>query len=240
MIASTLAFLQTRQTWGKFYRNTTERSCLDYYEKGHKTNGYYHIVDDELTYTVYCDMESEPGFAWTLVESFALKNIDLVQFRRRLFRKDTQVRPKSPTWNLYRMSLSQMKNLKERSSHWRITCDFQAKPANLFRDYAVARFKDFDLLTFPSTKTCKLMAYINVRGHHCAECTAYWESYSHSTIGQGIHLQSSAQDSCDFASAKEGSVPSEDNFGFYGTINNKFRCTSSPSATTNYWFGGYF
>ena len=221
-----------------FYRNITERSCLDYYKKGHKTNGYYHIADDQLTYTVYCDMESEVGFAWTLVESFALKNIDIVQFKRRILKHNYQVRPKSPTWNLYRMSLLQMKNLKERSTHWRITCNFQAKLADLFRDYAIARFKDFDLLTFSSGGSCKLMAYINVRGHHCAECTALWRSRSHSTGGYAVHLASTAT-SCKFK-ARKGSVSSEDNFGYYSAINRKFRCTSSPSATTNFWFGGFF
>ena len=183
-------------------------------------------------------MESEPGFAWTLVESFVLKNIDIVQFKKLVIKYDRQVRPKSPTWNLYRMSLPQMKNLKERSSHWRVTCDFQAKPANLFRDYAIARFKDFDLMTYISGATCKLMAYVNVRGHHCAECTAHWKSHAHPTVGYAVHLDSSST-SCQLKASK-GSVSSEDNFGYYATINSEFRCTSSPSATTNIWFGGYF
>jgi hypothetical protein len=136
--------LQIQQTWGQYHRNVTARSCLDYFKRGYKTSGYYHVMNYRTStsiQTVYCDMESEPGFAWTLVESFALKNKAIDQFSKRSLKLNTPVRPKAPNWNLYRMSLPQMNSLKDLSTHWRVTCDFQAKPADLYRDYAVARFK---------------------------------------------------------------------------------------------------
>ena len=180
-------------------------------------------------------MESEPGSAWTLVESFALKNKAIPAFSQRTLKINAPVLPKTPNWNRYRMSLSQMNDLKKQSTHWRVTCDFQAKPVDIYRDYAVARFKNFDVMTFEGGNVCKLMKYMNVRGHQCAECTAGWFAYVNR---EGVHFDSTWT-GCQFTPGG-GAVGSEDNFGFYSRTNNKFRCTSSPDATTNFWFGGYF
>ena len=43
---------------------------------------------------------------------------------------------------------------------------------------------------------------------------------------------------CGFV-ASAGAVPSEDNFGYYGTINTNFRCTMADDSSTQWWFGGY-
>ena len=184
-------------------------------------------------------MESEPGSAWTLVKSFAFKNKALPAFSRRLLRFNYPVLPKTPNWFAYRMLLTQMNNLKQQSTHWRITCDFQNKPADIHRDYALASFANFDFMTFTGTRVCKTMDYINVRGHLCARCTAGWYAFAYKNGGEVVHLDSSVSGtSCQFV-PRGGSVPDEDNFGLYATTNRKFRCTSSPEATTNIWFGGY-
>ena len=185
-------------------------------------------------------MESEPGSAWTLVESFALKNKAIPAFSQRSLKINAPVLPKTPNWNRYRMSLSQMNDLKKQSTHWRVTCDFQAKPVDIYRDYAVARFRNFNVMSFEGRNVCKLMKYINIRGHQCAECTAGWHAHiAHSTYGgNAVHIDSSLS-GCQFTPASGGTM-NEDNFGLYGVTNNKFRCTSSANATTNFWFGGYF
>ncbi|XP_048578051.1 uncharacterized protein LOC116617049 [Nematostella vectensis] len=101
---------------------------------GSTTNGYYQLVDNHgNTYKAYCDFNSEPGVAWTLMMSFSLTN----------------------------------------------------------------------------------NASLNYGAHRCP------------VMRRG----------CAF-SAVPGSVHSEDNFGYYGIVNNKSRCTESPSITTQYWFGG--
>lgn len=43
---------------------------------------------------------------------------------------------------------------------------------------------------------------------------------------------------CQF-NGQRGSVRAEDNFNYYDDYNKKFRCSSGPTATTNWWFGGY-
>ena len=38
----------------------------------------------------------------------------------------------------------------------------------------------------------------------------------------------------------QGSVPTEDNFGFYGSMNPTFRCTAHDADTTQWWVGAPF
>ena len=179
-------------------------------------------------------MESEPGSAWTLVESFALRHKRMPAFSYRPLKLDYPVLSKTPNWNRYRMSFSQMSSIEKQSTHWRVTCDFQTKPVDLYQDYALARFTNFNVMNFTGVNVCKLMEYINVRGYQCTMCTAGWFARG----GEGVHYDSTWK-GCQFNSAG-GAVGSEDNFGLYHYNNDKFRCTSSPDATTNFWFGGYF
>ena len=40
-------------------------------------SGLYKIIDDNNeTFQVFCDFNSEPGFAWNLIQSFSLSNKD--------------------------------------------------------------------------------------------------------------------------------------------------------------------
>ena len=42
-----------------------------------KTNGIYHIMDyNNILFPVYCDFGSEPGMAWTLIQSHSFQNND--------------------------------------------------------------------------------------------------------------------------------------------------------------------
>ena len=52
-----------------------------------------------------------------------------------------------------------------------------------------------------------------------------------------FHMDSSLPGGCDF-DGMQTAIPLEDNFGLYDTINSKFRCTSSSTATTQFWIGG--
>ena len=229
--------------WGVVYREPTARSCLDYAKKCYRTSGYYQIKIEkncnDAYHTVYCDMESEPGSAWTLVQSYALKNKDTPEFTKTPLKYDAPVHSDTPSWNAYRMSHSQMSHLKKHSTHWRITCDFQSNSVDLRRDYALASFLDFDAMTFEGFGVCKMMKYINIRGHQCFDCTAaWWARYNGGPI-DSLHVDSSLSSLvCQF-DASAGSVYDEDNFGVYVSTNTDFRCTSSPDATTNIWFGGY-
>ena len=215
---------------------SSARSCLDLLKKGVKTSGYYQIFDrtNDRFITVYCDMESEPGSAWTLIESFALKNRAVQQVQRHPLQTNAPVNEGTPNWNIYRMSLSQMKSLKSQSTHWRVTCSLPVHGVD-YRDYARANFVDFDVMTFLGDAVCKKMEFVNIRGHQCAQCTvAWWQKIN----TYPATIDSSYLSNCDLV-ANTGSVSSEDNFGYYHVINHNFRCSAGPDSTTNWWFGGY-
>ena len=123
--------------------------------------------------------------------------------------------------------------LKSKSSHWRATCSLKERGVDC-RDDVRGSFKDFDVTTFYGQQKCKMVDYINIRSHAASHTTvAFWQMKNTSML----HTDSSSR-SCLYGGAIDG-VPNEDNFGYYQTTNKNFRCTPDPSATTQYWFGGY-
>ena len=66
------------------------RSCQDYKAAGVDKSGMYKIIDNtNLTLQVFCDFNSEPGFAWNLIESFSLSNNHL--FKVNILRRESSV-----------------------------------------------------------------------------------------------------------------------------------------------------
>jgi hypothetical protein len=164
--------------------------------------------------------------------SFARKNKGTTALRNHQLSANSPINEKTPiNWNIYRMSLSQMNALKPHSTHWRVTCSLPTHGVD-YRDYARANFVDFDIMAFTGSGVCKKMELVNIRGHQCAQCTAmWWHINAHPAMDSSIS-------SCEFVPTA-GSVPSEDNFGYYAFFNTNFRCTATPDSTTNWWFGGY-
>ncbi|XP_028413149.1 uncharacterized protein LOC114536005 [Dendronephthya gigantea] len=208
------------------------RSCLDHARNGLKTNGYYNIYDASSNLiTVYCDMTSEAGKAWTLVMSWATRNKDMTEFRSTFLSVDAPVDPGFLNWNKYRMSLGMMNDLSAQSTHWRATCSFPTHGVD-YVDYVRGKFRDFDIVNFRQWRVCKRVEYVNIRGHQCSDCDMPWWQ----DLQSSLHTDSSYK-TCGF-DPTQGAVSSEDNFGYYSTVNPNFRCTADASATTNWWFGG--
>ena len=54
------------------------KSCQAYRAAGETSSGLYTITDDsDLSFQVFCDFDSEPGFAWNLIQSFSLSKKDI-------------------------------------------------------------------------------------------------------------------------------------------------------------------
>ena len=54
------------------------KSCQAYKAAGEKSSGLYTITDDtDQSFQVFCDFDSEPGFAWNLIQSFSLSKKDI-------------------------------------------------------------------------------------------------------------------------------------------------------------------
>ena len=65
---------------GKHCEIQLRKSCQDYKAAGVNKTGLYKVVDNmNQTFQVFCDFDSEPGFAWNLIQSFSLENKDLTK-----------------------------------------------------------------------------------------------------------------------------------------------------------------
>ena len=79
----------------------------------------------------------------------------------------------NPHWNLFRLSLSKMKQIGSWSTHWGVTCSVQIDGL-VYRDYVRAKVADFDPVNFKGRGICKRVEYVNVRGHNCSNCDVAW------------------------------------------------------------------
>ena len=212
------------------------RTCKDIAENGISTSGKYLIFSDDgnEAFSVFCDMTSESGFVWALIQSFSLDNKDM--FKDKMFGVDFPVNQtmNEVDWNSHRLSLTQMESLANHSTHLRATCNFPTEGLH-YTDYARAKLEGHDIFDGWSNR-CQLYEYINIRGIECFNCTAGTKQTSQRSWRVKSYL--SALWGCDF-NGSPGAIQPETNFGFYGdgTVNADHRCTSSPSSTTQHWFG---
>ena len=141
----------------------------------------------------------------------------------------------SQNWNQYRLSMSRMRSLQARSTHWRATCSYPTHGID-FRDYLRGNFKDFKIVDYIRGGQCKKVEYINIRGHAGKNLTVpVWQFRD-----QGLHIDSPST-LCQFKAASSGAVSSEDNLGWYynSRYNPKFRCPKDTKSTTQRWFGAH-
>ena len=154
-------------------------------------------------------------------------------FRRNSLRENAPVNENSLIWNMYRLSLTRMRSLQAHSTHWRATCSYPTHGID-FTDYIRGNFKDFNIVDFIGSGQCKKVEFANIRGHIGLQLTVrFWQGAK----SFFLHTDSSSS-GCNF-NARFGSVSSEDNFGYYGTVNSKFRCTAGDHSTTQWWFGAH-
>ena len=132
------------------------------------------------SFPAYCDFKSEPGFAWTLVMSWANKYRALSTFQSNTFKKNTPVNENSLIWNMYRLSLTRMRSLQAHSTHWRATCSYPTHGVD-FTDYVRGNFKDLNIVEYlKDGKPCKKVELLNIRGDMGIYLTApFWQSTSY-------------------------------------------------------------
>ena len=113
------------------------RSCKDITVVHQKaTNGIYNIFDEQsISFSDYCDFGSEPGVAWTLIQSHSLQNNDVFKSKA-VYLHDLPITQDVPEWNNYRLSMSLMKSIQDVSTHWRATCNFPTDGVD-YRDWII-------------------------------------------------------------------------------------------------------
>ena len=194
-------------------------------------SGIYNLkVSVDKTVQTYCDFSSGDGKAWTLIESFSLGNG--ASYENKPFYHDFSRNENNFTWEDFRVSYQALVNIQNSSTHWRVTCNF---PSGLtYSDYARASLTATDLLTFVNKDKCQRYEYVSVRGINCTDCEAMLVQKDN----QHMHTDSywSGKNGCQW-DPSSGAVNSEDNFGYYQTINPQHRCTENSLSTTQWWLG---
>ena len=195
-------------------------------------------------------MDSEPGFIWTLVQSFSLENTDI--FRGQRFGIDLPLNFDSRSSmsvessssgsgvdrTMYRMPLLQMQSLADHSTHLQATCNF---PTHGLKKTDYARTKPKNHAFFGTfSYQCLHYEYINIRGISCENCTAATKqgNFSSWTINS---YKSKTDFGCDL-DGSPGKNESENKFGQYrlNTTNSAHRCSSSSASTTQHSLGSVY
>ena len=129
------------------------RSCKDIAKNGTSKSGKYDIYDsNNERFSVYCDLQSEPGFIWTFIQSFSLAKRNVFQKAR--FGKNFEIDIEEGEVNrTIRLSLSQMQSLAIDSTHQRATCNFLTDGLR-YTDYARAKLAGHDI--FGAWATCQM------------------------------------------------------------------------------------
>ncbi|RDD41607.1 hypothetical protein TrispH2_006278 [Trichoplax sp. H2] len=205
-------------------------------------NGYFTLYDSvNKPYLVFCDFLSDPGFAWTLIESLSTTNARATtRTYDKGFYYDVASNECTPNWSCYRLSKARMLSLKNAplSTHYRATCNFDSqgvKGLQSRRDYLKGTFCANKLFFAPKAHaTCVIVDYINVRGHYCRKCSLpFWtDPHLH------LHIDVSHSSRMCGRFTVSNPVSSEDVFGHYYGINKLFSCTATATTTTNWWIGG--
>ena len=184
-----------------------------------------HVVYDSANqeFSVFCDLDSEPGFIRTLVQSFSLENTDI--FRGKRFRlnlplnfdsrNSMSVESRSSGSGVDR-TMYRMSSLQMQSFGWPLytpasNLQLPPPPHGLKKtDYARAKLKNHALFgTF--SYQCLHYEYINIRGISCENCTAATKQGNLSSWTSSSY-KSKTEFGCDF-DGSPGVNGSENNFG---------------------------
>ena len=217
---------------GNLCQNVVE-SCRGY-NNGGRIPGVYKIFDKNMRlFDVYCDFDFNSSLAWTLIQSYQLQNNSL--FKSQPLMNHFLVHENTPRWDAYRIAKYRMRTIQADTGKFRVTCNYNTDGV-VYRDYLQASNVQMDILTQVNSSNCLWVEWINVRGESCMNCTANVRQY----LNGIFHFDSYYTGDCDFkpSGSKSCSGGGEDNFGIYECVNTAHRCSSSPSATTQIWFGG--
>jgi hypothetical protein len=220
--------------------NCDERiiSCRGY-NNGSAVSGYYTIFGGRKlnsTYTAFCDFSSNT--TWTLVQSYSFENKD--QFQSPFSLNNATKKKNAQLWKNYRLSKSKINYIVSDSTKWRFTCNYDSN-GTVYIDYARGLTTELDIIHF-NDAGCVKVQYINVRGWNCTNCTVYMMQFYDIPLHVRIdfcELNVNDWKECDDHGSGRGPLfDFESSFGYYGCYNTEHRCSSSLSATTQFWLGG--
>ena len=233
--------------YGGLCEATNPRSCADFMVESVKPlSGEYSIVDDNgKPFPVYCDFDSEPGFAWTMIVSFSRDNAPAVKDQGLL--EDLPVNENALNWESYRLSASRMNSIRERSTHWRATCAFDEYGVDYRQEYirvnlSVVEFSAYYFNGYGGPTACQTIEYMNFWGSECHDCNF---GLYHSSLSLPLLAfdNSKLWSYCTFDLLhKQHYCGSQEAHMFSPNVNcydPRSKCQMTPSCTTQNWFGSY-
>ena len=205
-----------------------------------------YTIEDESgsIYNVFCDFNSEAGVAWTLIESFSLNNEQ--QLITYPFSADHPLNEQYLNRALFRLPIKVIVDIGSRSKYWRGTCSYRDYGVD-YRDYVRVRMSDLDPITFLggltfSPDSCILINFIDIKGTNCRNCTTtifqlsdqmihiapWWGRYHYDCTFNTVTVEYN----CPGTNERAGLL------GVYTLCSDpSYRCSESPSSTTQIWFG---
>ncbi|XP_027043855.1 uncharacterized protein LOC113671797 [Pocillopora damicornis] len=159
---------------GKHCESWLRRSCQEYKLAGFRWSRLFTLIDDShQTFRVFCDFDSEPRFAWNLIESFNLSSKDLFQKNVTFYDDYQAISGDDPNWQAYLIKRPNLLWLRNHSTHWRAICRYNTD-GTVYTDYLRASLEHFDIISdIPSNDVpkCRPFEYVNIRGNKCRNCT---------------------------------------------------------------------
>ncbi|XP_048586318.1 uncharacterized protein LOC116615008 isoform X2 [Nematostella vectensis] len=223
-----------------FYRENEameSRSCLDYLKRGRTEDGIYliHTPGVGHLHEVFCDFSTEPGWAWTLLVSFARKHRNKDAFCTVGYTLDSPSNEETPNLEDFRFSKQRMTAIRDHSTHLRATTNYKPGSALSYRDYIRGKISNLDLTSFTGADYCKKVDFISIRGIEGRDIlVSFWQN-----LNSPLHIDPYFA-TCPF-NAKQGSQYNENNFGNYcndGEMSTGFSGSATEESTTQWWFGG--
>ena len=212
----------------------TLTGCGHAWQAGNKNSGQYEFKNaTNQTIRLFCDMDSEPDFIWTLILSYSLKKSS--NFNSKGMGVNCPINEENMNWENYRLSLKTMELIANSSTHFRATCNFPVDGL-VYTDYARAKLDGLDIFREWGA-TCRSYEFANIRDISCVNCTAGTRQ-KQSEMFHINSFRSRKSWGCDF-DGRLNSVQWERNFGNYRSdgINPAHRCSASTESTTQFWFG---
>ena len=160
------------------------------------------------------------------------------------FTKDHPLNETNVNWDLFRLSKTTMKDISSRSIFWRGTCSYSIYGVD-FRDYIRVRVSVLDPTVFIGdatydSKSCVQIDFLDVKGTRCLNCTTTIFQLDNQMLhvaffwGRQFH-------GCNFDSSNVEYMCGNERARWLGVYwpcsDPSYRCTMTPSSTTQIWFG---
>ena len=211
------------------------RSCAPYIYSSNHTDGLRLIhAPNNNTYLVFCHfhVSSSTLVAKTLVMSFRASKFDVLE--KEPLTKDFPRVENNQNWDKYKLSLERMKALRDESTEWEFTCEYNTRGFS-HDDFLRVNFAKCDILTYTtgSAGNCIDVEYVNIRGSSCNNCKlsvsqggiTFHVSKKHDNCGAWVGYPSRT---CGIQKARY--------FGSYICMDETFSCMATSSSTTQLWF----